>query len=54
MTTGIDKKTNFAVTVGGKTIGINKKDQAFKPASHFQEVRGYENAVPIQLCVSYF
>ena len=52
MTTGIDKKANFAVTVGGKTIGINKKE-AFKPASHFQQVRGYENAVPVQLCVSY-
>ena len=48
----IDKKANFAVTVGGKTIGINKKE-AFKPASHFQQVRGYENAVPVQLCVSY-
>ena len=46
--TAIDKKTNVA-TVGGKTITINKKP-AITPASHIQQVRGYENAVPIQLC----
>ena len=27
--------------------------EAFKPASHFSEVRGYEKAVPKQICVSY-
>ena len=26
---------------------------AFKPASHFSEVRGYEKAVPKQICVSF-
>lgn len=30
------------------------RDTAFKPASHFSEVRGYENAVPSQICVSFF
>ena len=31
----------------------NQKKGAFKPASHFSEVRGYEKAVPKQICVSF-
>ena len=27
--------------------------EAFKPASHFSEVRGYEKAVPKQICVRF-
>ena len=35
--------------------GLHSKREAFKPASHFSEVRGYENAVPDQKCkVSHF
>ena len=30
--------------------GLHSKREAFKPASHFSEVRGYENAVPDQKC----
>ena len=30
--------------------GVHSKRDAFKPASHFNEIRGYENALPKQKC----
>ena len=30
--------------------GLHTRREAFKPASHFNEVRGYESAVPKQKC----
>ena len=30
--------------------GLHSRREAFKPASHFNQVRGYEHAVPKQKC----
>lgn len=39
-------------TISPKPSPMLRKD-AIKPASHFSEFRGYENAVPRQICVSF-
>ena len=33
-------------------LGLISRREAFKPASHFMEVRGYETAIPKQICVN--
>ena len=53
-------KKDFKSAISGGQVSPNFQEtkrvlhrEAFKPASHFSEVRGYEKAVPRQICVRF-